>query len=370
MTQEEFLEKNPCIAKHLNNKKLNYIDIIRQSEFFKTHKFLFNFLPENWADILKYRYGIYDNNVYSLRETAKFFNLSRERINHIEHCAFNELLKEKYLEILKTFDDISLDDRLILKLINVENYKLLMNKVVYLSVINGQICVLDNIDLNYFILNKKVNISNSTVRKLLQNDIKTIENLLTYLYENKNLELLGICQATFNKIINCIMCMIEEKKLRFTSNEMEYLYMHYSLKYLDDLNKRNCLDVSTFPEHKILEEQELIRKVKEIEQEKKRLEEQKLLICINDRKKAVRHIEKRFKKSITDITLDELGLSMRAYNAFRRANINTIAELIDYYYENKTFNSLKSFGKNTIQEVTDKFKELGLNIEKGALTVL
>ena len=98
--------------------------------------------------------------------------------------------------------------------------------------------------------------------------------------------------------------------------------------------------------------------------------EKDILICINDRKKAVRHIENSFKKSITDITLDELGLSMRAYNAFRRANINTIAELIDYYYENKTFNSLKSFGKNTIQEVTDKFKELGLNIEKGALTVL
>jgi RNA polymerase primary sigma factor len=41
--------------------------------------------------VLAYRYGLYDNTLHTLEETAKIFNLTRERIRQIENLGISKL---------------------------------------------------------------------------------------------------------------------------------------------------------------------------------------------------------------------------------------------------------------------------------------
>jgi RNA polymerase primary sigma factor len=41
-------------------------------------------LTDREANIIRYRYGLYDDRVHTLEETGKKFNLTRERIRQIE----------------------------------------------------------------------------------------------------------------------------------------------------------------------------------------------------------------------------------------------------------------------------------------------
>jgi len=59
------------------------------------------------------------------------------------------------------------------------------------------------------------------------------------------------------------------------------------------------------------------------------------------------------------MSIDELELSVRAYNCLRRAGINNVQDLI-----NKTENEMRkirNLGKISLEEVMNKVKELGLN---------
>lgn len=65
----------------------------------------------------------------------------------------------------------------------------------------------------------------------------------------------------------------------------------------------------------------------------------------------------------TDLTIDELELSVRSYNCLKRAGINTVAELI-----NKTPDDMmkvRNLGKKSLDEVLAKLKELGLSLRLG-----
>jgi DNA-directed RNA polymerase subunit alpha len=64
---------------------------------------------------------------------------------------------------------------------------------------------------------------------------------------------------------------------------------------------------------------------------------------------------------VLEKTIDDLELSVRAYNCLKRAGINTVAELI-----NKTENEMlkiRNLGKKSFKEVLDKVKELGFNFK-------
>lgn len=64
---------------------------------------------------------------------------------------------------------------------------------------------------------------------------------------------------------------------------------------------------------------------------------------------------------VLEKTIDDLELSVRAYNCLKRASINTVEELI-----NKTENEMlkiRNLGKKSFKEVADKVKELGLSFK-------
>ncbi len=54
-----------------------------------------------------------------------------------------------------------------------------------------------------------------------------------------------------------------------------------------------------------------------------------------------------------DVLLEELNLSMRSYNALKRAKLNTLGETIQHFAQNG-WNSIKNFGKTSAMEVFEK----------------
>nr|QCI04007.1 RNA polymerase a-subunit [Antithamnionella ternifolia] len=66
---------------------------------------------------------------------------------------------------------------------------------------------------------------------------------------------------------------------------------------------------------------------------------------------------------IHQILIEELQLSVRAYNCLKRAQINYIADLLDYSQEELL--EIKNFGQKSAEEVIDALKEkLGINLPK------
>jgi DNA-directed RNA polymerase subunit alpha len=58
---------------------------------------------------------------------------------------------------------------------------------------------------------------------------------------------------------------------------------------------------------------------------------------------------------IKNIQIDELELSVRAHNCLKRANIHTIAELLEY--SEKELLEFKNFGKKSADEVSKSLNE-------------
>ena len=70
--------------------------------------------------------------------------------------------------------------------------------------------------------------------------------------------------------------------------------------------------------------------------------------------------ENNEKKEILDMNIDELDLSVRAYNCLKRAGINTVAELCNKTSEDMM--KVRNLGRKSLEEVLAKLKELGLQL--------
>lgn len=67
------------------------------------------------------------------------------------------------------------------------------------------------------------------------------------------------------------------------------------------------------------------------------------------------------KQKILETPIDELDLSVRAYNCLKRANINNLQDLV-----NKSENEMmkiRNLGKKSLKEVIDKVKDMGLDFK-------
>jgi len=59
------------------------------------------------------------------------------------------------------------------------------------------------------------------------------------------------------------------------------------------------------------------------------------------------------------ISLEELELSVRTYNALKRANVNSLEELLKLTYDD--FMNIRNFGKKSTDEVIEKLQQLRLS---------
>ncbi|NLY84780.1 MAG: DNA-directed RNA polymerase subunit alpha [Tissierellia bacterium] len=68
------------------------------------------------------------------------------------------------------------------------------------------------------------------------------------------------------------------------------------------------------------------------------------------------------KDKVLEMTVEELDLSVRSYNCLKRANINTVEELIQRTPEDMM--KVRNLGKKSLEEVERKLAELGLSLKK------
>lgn len=68
------------------------------------------------------------------------------------------------------------------------------------------------------------------------------------------------------------------------------------------------------------------------------------------------------KEKLLDMTIEELDMSARSYNCLKRAGVNTIRDLIQKNEEDMM--KVRNLGKKSLEEVTNKLRELGLNLRK------
>lgn len=66
------------------------------------------------------------------------------------------------------------------------------------------------------------------------------------------------------------------------------------------------------------------------------------------------------KEKVLEMTIEELDLSVRAYNCLKRAGINTVAELVQRNQEDMM--KVRNLGKKSLEEVEQKLTALGLGL--------
>ena len=64
------------------------------------------------------------------------------------------------------------------------------------------------------------------------------------------------------------------------------------------------------------------------------------------------------KEKVLEMTIEELELSVRAYNCLKRAGINTVSELVQRNQEDMM--KVRNLGRKSLEEVEQKLQELGL----------
>jgi DNA-directed RNA polymerase subunit alpha len=79
--------------------------------------------------------------------------------------------------------------------------------------------------------------------------------------------------------------------------------------------------------------------------------------------KAEDNVESNEESKINQILIEELQLSVRAYNCLKRAHIHSVADLLDYSQEDLL--EIRNFGQKSAEEVIDALKKrLGINLPK------
>lgn len=68
------------------------------------------------------------------------------------------------------------------------------------------------------------------------------------------------------------------------------------------------------------------------------------------------------RKSLLALTIEELDLSVRSYNCLKRANIQTVGDLIEMTGE--SLMKVRNMGKKSLDEITKKLEMMGLSLKQ------
>jgi DNA-directed RNA polymerase subunit alpha len=88
-----------------------------------------------------------------------------------------------------------------------------------------------------------------------------------------------------------------------------------------------------------------------------------LFVCLTDQVMPVSMVqpEEDKKDKILEMTIEELDLSVRAYNCLKRAGINSVAELVLKNQEDMM--KVRNLGRKSLEEVEQKLSGLGLGLK-------
>ena len=69
------------------------------------------------------------------------------------------------------------------------------------------------------------------------------------------------------------------------------------------------------------------------------------------------------KEKVLEMTIEELDLSVRAFNCLKRAGVNTVGDLIGKSQDEMM--KVRNLGKKSLEEVLAKLDSLGFSLTKG-----
>ncbi len=90
-----------------------------------------------------------------------------------------------------------------------------------------------------------------------------------------------------------------------------------------------------------------------------------LFIDLSDEAKKTEIMKDReevVKEKVLEMTIEELDMSVRAFNCLKRANINTVEDLINRTEEDMI--KVRNLGKKSLEEVIQKLQSLGFELKK------
>ena len=64
----------------------------------------------------------------------------------------------------------------------------------------------------------------------------------------------------------------------------------------------------------------------------------------------------------SQVPLEEINLSVRAYNCLKRAQVNTVSDLMTFSYEDLL--EIKNFGAKSADEVIEALERIGVSLPK------
>ena len=69
----------------------------------------------------------------------------------------------------------------------------------------------------------------------------------------------------------------------------------------------------------------------------------------------------------TNLAIEELQLSVRAYNCLKRAQVNSVSDLMGFSYEDLL--EIKNFGSKSADEVIEALERIGISIPQSRTSV-
>ena len=293
-------------------------------------------LTEYEAEVIKLTYGIEDGLYATPAKIAQKLNISLEQVGKIESAVYSKLKQSKYLKLLRTYDDKTID-----KTIIEEDSIKACDKNLYLDVIQAikhkKIDIVE--DFAFTVLNVRCgNYGKQTVSLIstLNNaGIETFGQLVNYIYNFGSLKDLNINQEGIDAILERTCSAIDEGVLIITSSAIRAEYNR----------------------HKVVRRE----KIKEFEQ----IRQSKVQSKIKSSSTASTAEENL---NIKDIKIDEMGFSLRVRNAIRRVGIETLEQLINFYYKhNESFDTIWDLGEKNQQQVFNKLTQYGIELNTNSI---
>ena len=213
---------------------------------------------------------------------------------------------------------------------------------------------------------KRVDIATEEdIRKLLEDSMSPCERLINSVLQSNDLIILDVAEEdTFMEVINEAL------------NEREREVINYRFGFLGELNSldKTAIHMRITRERVRQIEAKALRKLRNPRWLKKFLPNYDLKIKELKENETMKDIEKRLDEkqkintnikvnhiNIITTPLDQIGLTVRAYNCLKRTGINNVGQLSKI--SKSKLEKIRNLGKVSQQEIIDKLKEYGIELK-------
>ncbi len=297
-----------------------------KANFFRERTFIFDLLHEVEITVLKLRLGIGTGKYLTYSEIAKKLNIDYEKVSKIQYNTYLKLESPYYYNLLNKYIDKTLDKTVIEKDIisncNSAIYEDILNAIKQDKLHTTKMITVKDLNINFGYLGRH---TNEIVIKLHQAGIKTCKDIIDYLNQNNcSFKNINMGKAELEVVLDGISDLIDKGILEITDKTI-----------LENYNRHIALKNSKVDELNAIKQEKFENQLKKVER---------------------KHTDKNLK-------IDDMQFTLRVRNAIRRTGIETLEDLIKFYYDhNESFGDIWDLGVAGEKSVMDKLDEIGVTL--------